>query len=191
MGLIGAIRQRMNHLGLAPYKFDVSALSAQLEAHPEVWDEWTVRTEHPMSPHREAPDIWVRYNPKINHAGDMQAFNGPHTSEWYPVIAKIPAVIDLCWGLCVKENADLGGVFITKVPAGKQIYPHVDGGWHASTYEKFIITVKGNERQSFNFDGESLATMPGEAFWFDNAYSHWVKNDSDEDRISLIVCIRR
>ena len=46
----------------------------------------------------------------------MQAFNGHHNSEWYPVIAKIPAVIDLCWGLCVKENADLGGVFITKVP---------------------------------------------------------------------------
>ena len=181
----------MTHLGLAPYRFDVSVLASQLEEHPEIWNEIPFRTEHPESPHRESSDIWVRYNRRDNYAGNMQTFNGEHVSEWYPVIAKIPAVIDLCWGLCLKERATLGGVLITKVPAGKQIYPHVDGGWHAAVHEKFIITVKGNERQSFNFDGESLSTIPGESFWFENAYPHWVKNESAEDRISLIVCIRR
>ncbi len=170
--------------------FDVSVLQEQLKSAP--WDEIRHRTSHPMSPHREVSDIWVRYNPIENFHGDMRTFNDEHIAQWYPVADNIPEAVRISLEI-VKEmhGLALGAVLITRIPPGKQVYPHVDQGWHARTFEKFAVQVKGNARQAFHFEGESLVTDAGDLYWFDNAYPHWVTNDSDEDRITLIVCVRR
>lgn len=172
--------------------FDVSVLQAQLQAQPQVWDTIRLRTEHPQSPHREVSDIWLRYNPIENFHGDMQAFNAEHTPEWYPVSESLPAACALAAQVMQDQGAlELGAVLITKIPTGCQVYPHIDQGWHARYFEKFAVQIKGHPHQAFRFEGEKLVTHDGDLFWFDNAYPHWVTNDSDEDRITLIVCIRR
>jgi hypothetical protein len=173
--------------------FHVDALREQLALHPEVWNEIPLRTQqYEGSPHREIDDIWVRYNPLKNFKGDWTKFNGPHEPAWYPVAEKIPAAVTLCVSLAkYVEAQSLGAVLITRVPPGKQVYPHVDGGWHARYYEKFVIQIASAQGQTFNFEEESLDARPGECYWFDNAYPHWVLNPTSEERISLIVCVRR
>lgn len=172
--------------------FDVSRLQDQLITQPQLWDTIRHRTSHPQSPHREVSDIWVRYNPIENYQGDMQAFNAEHDPEWYPVADKLPEAVRIATDLVVQLNGlMLGAVLITKIPAGKQVYPHIDQGWHARHFEKFAVQVKGNDRQTFHFENESLVTHDGDLWWFDNAYPHWVTNASDEDRITLIICVRR
>jgi hypothetical protein len=172
--------------------FDVSRLQDQLITQPQLWNTIRHRTSHPHSPHREVSDIWVRYNPIENYHGDMQAFNAEHTPQWYPVARQLPEAERIAQALSVELQAlSLGAVLITKIPAGAQVYPHVDQGWHARHFEKFAVTVCGNAQQAFHFEGESLVTFPGDLWQFDNAYSHWVTNDSDEDRITLIICLRR
>lgn len=170
-------------------RFDVVPLASELALHPEVWNQHRWRTEHPRSPHREVDDIWIRYN-AIENLGPT--FNEPHESIWYPVAEKLTAVKHLVEKLVQDVGGgQLGGVLITRVPAGKQVYPHVDQGWHAGYYEKFAIQIAGNGKQAFCFDGEELRAETGDAYWFRNDVPHWVTNDSDEDRITLIVCIRR
>lgn len=182
----------MNIAPVGIHAFDVEPIIKELDAHPEVWNEIKLRTEPPTSPHREVDDIWIRYNPLSNYQGDMSAFNGPHVGEWYPVVDKLPSVKLLCEALQeLLQASEIGAVLITRVPPGKQVYPHVDGGWHAATFEKFCIQVKGNKDQAFCFDGEELRAEPGDVYWFDNSKSHWVINQSDSERISLIVCLRR
>lgn len=177
------------NIKLLPQQFDVTALLAQLKEHPEIWNEYRWRTEHPRSPHREVDDIWVRYN-SIENIGPH--FNDEHEAVWYPVVEKIPGVKDLVSQVMEAFGGEqLGGVLITRVPPGKQVYPHVDLGWHALHYEKFAVQLKGNSSQAFCFSGEKLSALPGEAYWFNNQSSHWVVNPSDEDRITLIVCMRR
>ena len=68
--------------------------------------------------------------------------------------------------------------------------PHIDGGWHAAYYGKFALQVKGNEDQAFHFQHAHLSALPGELYTFDNSKMHWVTNDSDEERVTLIICIR-
>ncbi len=178
----------MRHIGLIDYRFDPKPLLAQLETHPEVWDEIPIRTSHPKSPHREVSDVWVRYNLIENFHGDMGAFNGPHESEWYPVAEKLPQVRTLAHELMQRlEGEKLGGILITKVPAGKQVYPHVDSGWHAGHYQKIGLQVIGNSSQSFCFEDGELSAQSGEAYFFDNHVPHWVRNNSAEDRITLII----
>jgi aspartyl/asparaginyl beta-hydroxylase (cupin superfamily) len=49
----------------------------------------------------------------------------------------------------------------------------------------------GDERQAFCFESEQLSALDGESYFFENQVPHWVVNNSDRDRITLIVCVRR
>lgn len=171
---------------------DVSELAEQLAAHPGLWNQYRLRTGYADSPHREIDDIWARYNALENlDPASPAAFNAEHVSKWYPVVAKLPALPRLCRHLQSALGArKLGGVLITRVPAGKQVHWHRDGGWHAEAHRKFCISVAANHEQSFEFEGEQMRTVPGEVFEFDNLFPHAVKNPSDEDRISVIVSLR-
>jgi len=172
--------------------FDVSEALAQIDAHPEVWNVIPFRTSAYGTPHLKVDDIWVRYNPWSNFDGDRAKFNGPHDSEWYPEADKLPAVKDMVFQvMSLVRGERLGAVLITRIPPGGMVQPHVDGGWHAGYYEKFAIQLRGNPKQAFCFEETKLVTLPGDLFWFRNDIVHWVTNESDEERITLIICIRR
>lgn len=171
---------------------DVVPLLRQLDDHPELWNQHTLRTDRYNTPHNAVSDIWVRFNAWENFDGDPVKFTmEPHESEWYPCIAKIPAA----WSLARKVmrhvgGKKLGGVLITRIPPGGEVKPHIDSGWHAEHYDKYAVQIKGNKDQSFCFDGESLSPLPSDLYTFNNSRLHWVKNESDEERITLICCIR-
>lgn len=172
-----------------PKQFDIAPLANQLAGHPEIWNQYRWRTEHPRSPHREVDDIWVRYN-AIENLGPH--FNEPHEAVWYPVVQKIPSVKALVFDVLHAVGGEhLGGVLITRIPVGKQVYPHVDQGWHAVSHDKYAVQICGNSEQSFCFEDESLSALPGELYRFNNQAPHWVLNPSDQDRITLIICVRR
>jgi len=84
----------------------------------------------------------------------------------------------------------LGGVLITKVPAHDSVKPHHDEGWHATYYDKYAVQLASAPGQAFCFEGESFSAEPGQTYSFDNSHTHWVENDSDFDRMTLIVCLR-
>lgn len=163
----------------------VDPLLWALREHPEFWDENTSRTEDPNSPHHELSDIWARF------AAPGVDGSKKHESVWYPcadVLPIKPITIPL---MQFVQGQELGGVLITKIPAGKSCKPHSDPGWHARYYEKFAVQVDSAPGQAFCFEDETLVSRPGDLFWFDNAHKHWVINESPYDRITMIVCIRR
>lgn len=164
---------------------NVAPLLWALQEHPELWDQHTARTEHPSSPHHGLSDIWARY------AAPGEDPKGPHESIWYEAANLLP-VRELVYPmLAAFGGTRLGGVLITKIPAGKECKPHTDPGWHARYYEKFAVQIQSAPGQEFCFEGESLVTRPGDVFWFDNAHLHWVTNPTPYDRITLIACIQK
>jgi hypothetical protein len=173
---------------------DVAEANQYLTDHPELWNTHQMRTVL-TSPHREVSDIWARYNfdPSLTNTG---AFKSSWQPELEPVLAPLVKQLTdhLFSGFDPEELVDggsrLGGVLITRIPAHKQVYPHVDKGWHAGFYQKYCICLKANDDQSFCFINAQLRTISGQVFWFRNDVPHWVLNPSDEDRISMIVCIR-
>jgi len=168
---------------------NVTTLVAELQRNSHLWNQYTMRTERDTSPHYGLDDIWVRFNDYANFK-DQASFNEEHDSVWYES-KLIPHVKELVYPLMAAVKGErLGGVLITRIKPGKTCLPHEDHGWHAHYYHKYGIQLKGGINQSFNFDNESLVTFPGDVFWFNNANMHWVNNDSDQDRITMIVCIK-
>lgn len=170
-------------------RFDIAPLLAQIASHPDVWDRHSLRKRAYV--HAQISDIWVRYNDWKNFNGDPAKFNEEHASVWYPVVTEIPAVKELCMDVMeFVQGVELGGVLITRIPPGGRVEPHTDSGWHASHYDKYAVQLMGNSNQSFHFDSCSLSAEPGELYTFDNSKTHWVTNDSDMYRMTLIICIR-
>lgn len=157
-----------------------------LQEHPELWNQHTTRTESPDSPHHGLDDIWVRYGDP-ERAKDGQ----PHDAFWYPgadVLGLKPFCHDL---MRMVDGVELGGILITRIPAGKECRPHTDPGWHALRYEKFGVQITSAPGQKFCFEGEELETRPGDVFWFNNQHLHWVTNPTPYERVTMIACIRK
>lgn len=169
---------------------NVFPLLTSILRQPELWNQHPFREKN-LGPHVGVDDIWVRYNDWKNYTGDKHSFNDFHDSVWYPSYYALPQVRDIIFPLMqAVEGERLGGVLITRIPAHGSVKPHIDSGWHVDYYDKYAIQLQSNSKQSFNFHGESFISSPGDIYKFNNKKEHWVINDSDFDRITLIVCIK-
>ena len=157
------------------------------------FDKYSFRRTFPNSPHSEMTDLWVRYN-NINpyiEKGSLEGFDNEHDSIWYPVVDKLPSLKKLIFKLMKEvEGERLGGILITKLGPGGKIHKHTDKGWHAQYYDKFFIPLQIDEHAIFGFNDGDIHAKEGEAWWFDNSNPHWVTNETEIDRIAMIVCIR-
>lgn len=165
---------------------DVSQIYWALLSNPDLWNTHKTRTENPDSPHYGLDDIWARFGDPERAEDGMS-----HESFWYPS-ADLLGVKNLCHDVMRTVNGvGLGGVLITRIPAGATCKPHTDLGWHARYYDKFCVQITSAPGQQFCFDDQKLETKPGDLYWFDNQHTHWVTNPTIYERVSMIVCIRQ
>lgn len=184
----------MKHFQLISHGIDINPLLKEIEDHPELWDYMPYRKQGNGTPHAHMSDIWIRYRRReeFKEAADYKA---PHIPVWYPAYYELPSLRKIIFDLMRDvQGESICGVLITRIPAGEGIDPHVDEGWHVNYTDKFYLTLKNSKGSEFvcSHDGveESLCPNPGEIWRFDNRKPHWVKNNSQEDRITLIICIR-
>jgi hypothetical protein len=176
--------------------FPVMPLQIALRRQPGLFGKYNNRCEG-NSPHRESKDIWVRYNAIQNvteYDGQLNSdhpANKEHRPVWYPAYYQLPQLRPLVFNLMsLVEGEELGTILLIKIPPGKQIYTHTDGGWSAQYYEKYFIPVQCYAGTSFNFPDGSILPQIGEVYWFNNSIPHNVVNNSGEDMVCLIITIR-
>jgi quercetin dioxygenase-like cupin family protein len=171
-----------------PANFDTSRIKEFLLSC-SLWDEHPHRRISPNSPHAEMTDIWARFGDVSG--GDYSVLGKDHDSVWYPSAELIPDLKRICFDLIAMVDGErLGGVLITKLPAGGEIKRHVDSGWHASYYEKFYVAIESPEGCEFCFEHDTIRAKNGDCYWFRNNVPHWVTNNTGSDRIAMIVCIK-
>lgn len=182
----------MSHFRLIASDLPVAPLLVELDGRPDLWNTRAERRAG-MSPHREASDIWVRYMDPAKLAG--HDFNAPHESIWYPVARVLPSIYEIIFQVRknLGDSLDLGGVLITRIGPGCQVYPHDDRGtWHSEWYnEKVWVVLRGNDRCINRVEDESMVWEPGSAWQHDNLISHAVENSGETERLCLILCFRR
>ena len=167
--------------------FPVIDLQWMVRSHPELWNQYTARTEDPASPHHGLDDIWLRFA----DSGGRNVGGEEHESIWYrsSAVLEVKPVVSKIYDRFGGKK--LGGVLMTRIPPGASVKPHQDHGWHAREYEKIALQVESAPGQRFCFEDDELETKPGDIFWFDNQYTHWVVNPTPYERVTLIICMKR
>ena len=171
---------------------DIGPLTAQIDAHPELWGAHGQRTDATWSPFFGTSDIWLRYR-AIEELVEPADFLVPHFAVWYPAAEVLPAAKHIAKNLAADLMAEyLGGVLITRIPVGAKVAPHDDrGSWHAHYCNvKLYVPIRSNPECVNYCGGEEAVMMPGEVWSFDNLVEHSVENRGATERTTLIVCLR-
>ncbi len=168
-------------------EIDPFPLLNALNDKPELWDQNTLRTTHPASPHQEASDIWLFFNGE--QAVD-KIVNDIQTYE-YPAWQELPQIRPIIFDLMRRvEGVQLGRLLITKLAPGRKIPPHVDEGAPVEFYSRYQIALQSLPGVLFRIGEESMSFRSGEVWKIDNSVEHSVLNNSADDRIVIIADIR-
>lgn len=181
----------MSPINKLPYSYDVGPIINEIR-HSCGWGKYGQRKQGDTGPHREMVDIWARYNdpaPFISGDRPWSEFNEPHDAKW---LFDLPEVVRVSLDLLEKlDGSKLGGVLITKLPPGGRIYPHTDSGWHAEYYDKYWVPIANDNGAVFKFGEIEVSAEPGSCWAFRNDVEHEVINNSESDKISLIICVKQ
>jgi len=105
---------------------DVAPLLNAVLRQPDLWNQNTLRTTHPQTPHKQVDDIWLRFN-RLPEAGQEHQVIDDHESINYPAFARLPQARPLVFGLMARVDGErLGRVLITRMTPGgvlRQIPP--------------------------------------------------------------------
>lgn len=168
-------------------------LLVAISRQPELWDQNTLRTKHPNTAHGAVSDIWLMFNEIPRDPSDtidIRLVNDIVVRP-YPAFEKLPQARPLIFDLMrTVEGVTLGRVIITKLPPGKKITPHVDGGAPATYYKRYQMALQSLPGALFTIGDETVNFESGEVWLIDNKKEHSVVNNSRDDRIVMIVDIR-
>lgn len=142
-------------------------------------------------PHAEMCDIWVRWHDLEPYKSGDECLSTICSEKQFEWLQDLEPIKDLTYKLMrLVEGEKLGGVLVTKLKAGGKIKPHTDSGFHAEHYDKYYIPIENESGATFNFEDGVIIPEIGDVWKFNNGFKHWVNNDSNSDRVALIVCIR-
>jgi hypothetical protein len=166
---------------------DIVPLMSALKANPDLWNENTLRTDHPETAHSQVSDIWLRFNDVSDEStvmDDRECIN-------YPAIFQLPEAQHFIFWLMARVKGErVGRCLITELTPGKCITPHVDSGAPASYYERYHVVLSGHKGSVFRAGDEQVTMLTGDVWWFDNQQEHEVINNSADDRIHMIIDIK-
>ncbi|RBH43998.1 aspartyl beta-hydroxylase, partial [Pseudomonas sp. MWU13-2860] len=84
----------------------------------------------------------------------------------------------------------LGRCMLNRIVPGGRIFPHADSPWHASYWDRYHLVIQSTPGNTFRCGDETVWMREGDVWWFQNAIEHEVINNSDEDRIHLVIDLR-
>lgn len=161
----------------------VLPLMAQLVRKPDLWNTTNVRTGFDGTPHAEVDDILLRFGD--DDGSGLEATDRASMRELHGAKEMALQVMGLISGV------RLGRVVVTRLQPGKQILPHADVmGDYANYYTRYHVVLQGLPGSLFGCGDESVNMKTGEIWWFDASAEHWLKNNSADDRIHMLVDVR-
>lgn len=181
---------------------DFMPVLLEIQRQPELWNQYTVRTFHEQSAHRQLDDIVLRYN--RFDAGDdfVEAVCSRIDVVDYPASRALPMTRAMCLAVMGKvSGVHLGRVFVSRIRPGGVIPPHTDRippaeeafperTPPATYYDRYHVPLQSGPGCLFRCGEERVLMNPGELWWFNNQVEHEVANQSGADRVHLVIDIR-
>ena len=177
----------MRNFQLIAAGVDVLPLLHAVQRQPELWNQNRLRTTHPGTPHAEVDDIWLFFNQADDAATVVDDKDTIPYPAWQALPQARPIVFDLMRAV---QGSRLGRVLITRLAPGKSIAPHADAGAPAEFYERYQVVLQNLAGSLFTIEGETVTFASGDVWWINNRMEHSVVNNSEDDRVVLIIDIR-
>jgi tetratricopeptide (TPR) repeat protein len=159
--------------------YDVSAIKELLEDIPiSKWRESGREKRFDVHRHTEAL-LLIKFE-------DFR-FTTPEFSDLYKRFQHVTQPVIEHISKYYQDNGFVVRMVFAKLLAGGNIPEHSDSGYSLLNCHRIHIPIVSNDKNIFVVGGEQKIMQVGEFWEINNAGPHAVNNDSDEDRIHLIV----
>jgi len=184
------------HAGL-----DIVPAALELFSNEALWNQNTLRTVTPGSPHRDVDDIWLRMT-DLTKCQQSDQFDGAvadhRECRAYPAWYELPACASLVtWAAARVRAVRHGRAMISRLPPGKTITPHCDIGPDPTKHydfepywSRFHVVLRGLPGSVFSCGDEQVQMRTGELWCFRGELEHSVVNESAADRVHLVMDFR-
>lgn len=187
----------MNFQPLPP--MDTNKLLLAIKRRPELWKEDSYLRDYPQGPFGEIESIMLRFPEKrvFEQEEELEKYKrgesqfDQHENIDYPAFALLPEARKLVFDLMAYVQGErLGRVMINKIAPGGKIYPHEDTPEHTTYYTRFHIILQSAAGCYITAGDEQWEMRTGDVFWFNNKLMHEVVNNSQFERISMVIDIK-
>lgn len=182
---------------------NVTPLMLAINRRPELWTEDTFLRHYPQGPFGEVDSIMLRFPQKVilkdldpakqekklalYKANKLPGFD-QHESIDYPAYAVLHEARAIVMNVFAAVGGTrLGRVMINRIKPGGRIFPHPDTPEHCKYYSRFHVVLASEPGVMFRCGDERTYWETGAVFWFNNALEHEVVNESESDRIHMII----
>lgn len=178
---------------------DPTKLLMQIKRNPNLWKEDTFLRDYPQGPFGEIESIMLRFPEKrvFEQEEELEKYRrgescfDQHESIDYPAYLVLTEARPLVMALMgYVQGERLGRVMINKIVPGGKIYPHADTPEHTDYYTRFHIVLQSGAGCYIRAGDEQFEMRGGEVFWFDNKLEHEVINNSNTERLSMVIDIK-
>lgn len=163
--------------------YDVQAIKNEILKLEKEWFKDTSRQEL-FAVHKETVTVFL-----TDYSLEWQLHDGYAGTIREPDSVLYKLVEPIIKDLEKIHNGRVGRVIFPKLKAGKQIYGHIDGGDYLDVSRRHHIPIITNNKVFFAIDKGLLNMHEGECWEINNMRYHEVINDSEEDRIHLLIDI--
>jgi Aspartyl/Asparaginyl beta-hydroxylase len=190
----------MKHWHLMASGIDVMPLMSAIARQPELWTEDTYLRHYAQGPFGDTDSIMLRFPKQVKLKSERQLERykanklpgvDQHESIFYPPWFKLPeahphirALMNITFGV------RLGRVMINRIRPGGRIFAHKDRPEHTARWRRHHLVLQGRPGVNLRVADEQITMQTGMLFWFDNREEHEVINNSDDDRISMVIDIQ-
>ena len=163
-------------------KVDVSDILALLQTKTAAeWQENAMRQQS-FTVHRHTESLVLKWC--ANSSADTPVETTRHYADFEPLLRPIMAQIHQAYGY---EKPVIRKAMFAKLKAGGQIPDHCDGAVALRMVHRIHIPIITNDSVHFLINDIDHSMKVGEIAEIDNTRFHSVRNDSQEDRIHLII----
>jgi hypothetical protein len=161
-----------------------------LDAHPDWWEEMTLRQSYAGSAHHSTKSI-ILMGTQEKH--DLNKIFDDCTTEPYPHMqecfhALLPIVHEMqhaCPGV-----HGLGRIIVARLTAGAEVDAHIDEGKYAESTHRLHVPLRTNMDSGLRCGDEITHFSTGELWWFNHRIEHSSYNWGEKERIHLILDVK-
>lgn len=147
------------------------------------WDTWSYR-QKVYEPHVSTKSIPVYWSVESEILNNVIKIN---INKKYESILKI--LYDDLNFFCKEFDGSVIKIILSKLPKNQIISPHIDSGFLLVNSHRLHLPIITNSKVIFNINEIDYQMSENTWYEFDNTKPHFVLNNSEEDRIHLMVDI--
>jgi hypothetical protein len=175
-------------------KLPVKPLIKALAERDDLWNKHLDRQmgADMVSPGTKFDDIWVHMAQSVNEMSPDQKHEmmtkGPWINPanfWRQAYYELPIKDILMQAFHFLDGQAYGRVFMSRMKPGAKIFPHIDQD--ILHFARTHVALSEDKDQIFKCGDEVFSPKLGEIFWFDNSLLHSVENNSEIDRLTLVI----